>query len=384
MTAPTLVGVTTGDNVAAVSQHANTQVGDHILLFWGAPNNPSTPTFTPNSGGGGPTLTREGVYDMGVSTTTNDGFVVIDRGIATQAGTALIGTLSNGDPFAGYWICIVTRGTRHALVAPQVLGGAPGTNFGTSVSGINYTVPDITPGVNDALLVSLAATFQDSAATSGRLHTPPTGYTERGKIGMTAGESNNLLMAASTKQLTGQRGIAQGATTGGNLRATNGSAPTYRNPASLVVALLPANSAPSAPTWGANPVVGTLYDATVPYVVNAATDADGDPIVYDIERSTDGSTWTSVLADTTTLSGNLTSTAWPASATTRLRVRAKDDQGGVSAWVSSPIFNVQHTSHVKYWNGSAWVVKPLKYWNGSAWTNTRLKRWNGSAWVSLT
>jgi hypothetical protein len=37
---------------------------------------------------------------------------------------------------------------------------------------------------------------------------------------------------------------------------------------------------------------------------------------------------------------------------------------------------------LKYWNGSAWVAKPLKYWNGSAWVAKTLKYWSGSAWIS--
>lgn len=35
---------------------------------------------------------------------------------------------------------------------------------------------------------------------------------------------------------------------------------------------------------------------------------------------------------------------------------------------------------LKYWNGVAWVPKPLKYWNGAAWVNKPLKRWTGTAW----
>ena len=38
---------------------------------------------------------------------------------------------------------------------------------------------------------------------------------------------------------------------------------------------------------------------------------------------------------------------------------------------------------LKYWNGSAWVSKPLKMWNGSDWIRAPLKRWNGSAWVEV-
>lgn len=36
---------------------------------------------------------------------------------------------------------------------------------------------------------------------------------------------------------------------------------------------------------------------------------------------------------------------------------------------------------IKYWNGSAWVKKPVKVWNGSAWVLKLLKVWNGSSWV---
>lgn len=37
--------------------------------------------------------------------------------------------------------------------------------------------------------------------------------------------------------------------------------------------------------------------------------------------------------------------------------------------------------NIKFWNGAAWLTKPVKYWNGSAWVTKPVKRWNGSAWV---
>lgn len=40
-------------------------------------------------------------------------------------------------------------------------------------------------------------------------------------------------------------------------------------------------------------------------------------------------------------------------------------------------------SLIKYWNGTAWVSKPLKRWNGTAWTVGTLKRWNGTAWITV-
>ena len=36
---------------------------------------------------------------------------------------------------------------------------------------------------------------------------------------------------------------------------------------------------------------------------------------------------------------------------------------------------------IKFWDGTAWVAKPVKWWSGSAWVVKPLKRWNGSAWV---
>ena len=37
--------------------------------------------------------------------------------------------------------------------------------------------------------------------------------------------------------------------------------------------------------------------------------------------------------------------------------------------------------YIKYWNGSAWVAKPIKYWTGSAWVQKPLKFWDGTAWT---
>ena len=40
-------------------------------------------------------------------------------------------------------------------------------------------------------------------------------------------------------------------------------------------------------------------------------------------------------------------------------------------------------SQVKYWSGSAWVLKPIKVWDGAAWASKPLKRWNGTSWVAV-
>ena len=44
-----------------------------------------------------------------------------------------------------------------------------------------------------------------------------------------------------------------------------------------------------------------------------------------------------------------------------------------------PAANV--SGYIKYWTGSAWVVKPMKYWKGSAWVQKPVKYWNGTAWT---
>lgn len=37
--------------------------------------------------------------------------------------------------------------------------------------------------------------------------------------------------------------------------------------------------------------------------------------------------------------------------------------------------------YIKFWSGSAWVLKPVKVWSGSAWVQKPLKFWSGSAWT---
>ena len=41
------------------------------------------------------------------------------------------------------------------------------------------------------------------------------------------------------------------------------------------------------------------------------------------------------------------------------------------------------TGRPKFWNGSAFVQKPLKVWTGSAWVEKPVKVWNGSAWTTV-
>lgn len=42
---------------------------------------------------------------------------------------------------------------------------------------------------------------------------------------------------------------------------------------------------------------------------------------------------------------------------------------------------IDATGYIKYWTGSAWVLKPVKYWTGSAWVQKPAKYWTGSVWA---
>lgn len=56
---------------------------------------------------------------------------------------------------------------------------------------------------------------------------------------------------------------------------------------------------------------------------------------------------------------------------------------GDIATIFAALEEYDFTGHLKYWNGSSWVAKPLKYWDGATWALKPLKRWNGSAWVAV-
>lgn len=49
-----------------------------------------------------------------------------------------------------------------------------------------------------------------------------------------------------------------------------------------------------------------------------------------------------------------------------------------SQWI---FFSTGTTQRMKYYNGTAWVAKPLKYYNGSAWVEKPIKYHNGTSWV---
>lgn len=40
-------------------------------------------------------------------------------------------------------------------------------------------------------------------------------------------------------------------------------------------------------------------------------------------------------------------------------------------------------SLIKYWNGAAWVSKPLKRWNGAAWVDVLILRQSAAGFVTV-
>jgi hypothetical protein len=56
---------------------------------------------------------------------------------------------------------------------------------------------------------------------------------------------------------------------------------------------------------------------------------------------------------------------------------------GVSSFAGAPFaaLGTAVAGRLKYWNGSAWVLKTLKIWNGSAWVDKTLKASNGVTWI---
>lgn len=60
------------------------------------------------------------------------------------------------------------------------------------------------------------------------------------------------------------------------------------------------------------------------------------------------------------------------------------DNGLAGELLSADFFPPAATPRLlKYWNGSAWVAKPMKRWTGAAWETVmvgKLKRWNGTSW----
>lgn len=43
---------------------------------------------------------------------------------------------------------------------------------------------------------------------------------------------------------------------------------------------------------------------------------------------------------------------------------------------------ITSTGQIKFWNGSAYISKPLKVWDGSSWVIKPLKFWDGFNWIT--
>lgn len=85
--------------------------------------------------------------------------------------------------------------------------------------------------------------------------------------------------------------------------------------------------------------------------------------------------WTGPSLNANTLQGVLLRRSWSSTITTD-SLKIKYFSYGTQQTVA--------TQGMKYWNGTAWVAKPVKYWNGTAWVQKPVKHWDGTAWVTPT
>lgn len=105
------------------------------------------------------------------------------------------------------------------------------------------------------------------------------------------------------------------------------------------------HSAPTQPGAFTSPTAGQVVDDTVTASHGASSDPDGDLAGYTMEYTlNNGSTWVS-LGNSTSTSRTIDTKAWIETNTARLRVRAYDSGGRVSAWRESPTFTVSHGTY---------------------------------------
>lgn len=144
-------------------------------------------------------------------------------------------------------------------------------------------------------------------------------------------------------------------------------------------------AAPGAPGSITVPAASGVYDASIALFAGQATDPDTPQasLQYEWSYSANGGTSWTVIAGLT--AAGTTAKTWDTSALAeganyKVRIRAWDGTQFGPYTTMAGTFSIQHTAMVKYWNGTAWVLKKLQRWNGSAWVNTVLKRWDGTAW----
>lgn len=144
--------------------------------------------------------------------------------------------------------------------------------------------------------------------------------------------------------LTSERAYADPVTVG----TLSGSLTWMRNNSSsdstavsiLSMEIVAKNLAPGAPGAFTKPTSGQIISTTADVAWGAASDPDGDPLVYDVELSRDGgASWLRIRTGGagTTFTHDFTGTATKQAL---LRVRAVDPDGLASGWVNSPAFTI--------------------------------------------
>lgn len=56
-------------------------------------------------------------------------------------------------------------------------------------------------------------------------------------------------------------------------------------------------------------------------------------------------------------------------------------RGTKASDVARGSFFIDPVGYTKYWNGSAWILRPVKYWNGTQWIEKPIRYWNGAFWL---
>lgn len=259
-----------------------------------------TLTLTNSTDAEGNTLT----YDFQVSTSTTFGSIAAQATGVTQGGGGstswtVTPNLVNGTTY--YWRARAYDGSLYSNYAPYrsfsvSANNAPNTpTLASPASGASLTsqtpiltLNNTTDPDGDSL------TYQFQIATSSAFTTIVVQVT-----GVVAGTGTTSWQVSST--------LNTGTTYYWRARAYDGSLPS--NYAAYRTFTVVANSAPTVPTLSSPSAGATLTTATPTLAVNNSTDANGDPITYSFQVSTNTS-FTNIVAQISGVSQGTSTTSW--------------------------------------------------------------------------
>lgn len=147
-------------------------------------------------------------------TVTSAGWNLLDAQVSGTTSMYLyaksVGVADSSTTVSGTWSVTVTWNSLVAVASGENLDNLVWTN--TATAGASLTVPAITPAKADCLDLILGTHF--SASSLGPVSaTPPAGFTEDQDYSTVTGGVNNYGVYLAHRQLTGQAGVAQSATT---------------------------------------------------------------------------------------------------------------------------------------------------------------------------